>query len=394
MDDFKQKEESEIDFSPIWAEIDLNAVAHNIRELRSILSPSSHLMAVVKANGYGHGSVEVAGIALQNGADCLGVARINEGITLRKAGIDSPILIFSYTHPSMAKYLAEFNLTQTISSYDTAAAFSSYAASLCKTIKIHIKIDTGMGRLGLMALSSSSGISINRSAVNEIVSMANLPYIKLEGIFTHFATADSIDKTYSNKQFKIFMKFLNELDIMDIKIPIKHAANSAAIIDLPATYLNMARAGISIYGLYPSNEVNKKRISLIPAMTLKTRVIHTKTIGAGFKISYGSTYETSKPTTVVTVPVGYADGLNRLLSSRGSMLLHGVKIPIIGRICMDHTMLDAGNIQGTKIGDEVVILGKQGNQCISADDIASKINTINYEVVCMVTSRVRRIYLR
>ncbi len=394
MGNLKQKVESEIDFSPVWAEIDLNAIEHNVRELRNILSPSSHLMAVVKANGYGHGSVEVAGIALQSGADCLGVARINEGITLRKAGINSPILIFSYTPPSMAKYLVEFNLTQTISSYDTAAAFSSYAASLCKTIKVHIKIDTGMGRLGLAALSSSSGMSINRSAISEIVSMADLPYIRLEGIFTHFATADSIDKTYSDKQFKIFIKFLNELDSMGIKIPIKHAANSAAIIDLPATYLNMARAGIAIYGLYPSNEVNKKRISLIPAMSLKTKVIYTKTIGAGFKISYGSTYKTSKPTTVVTVPIGYADGLNRLLSSRGNMLLHGIKIPIIGRICMDHTMLDAGNIPGIKIGDEVVILGKQGSQRISADDIASKINTINYEVVCMVTSRVRRVYLK
>ena len=393
MGNLKQKVESGIDFLPVWAEIDLNAVAHNIRELRNILNPSSRLMAVVKANGYGHGSVEVAGIALQNGADCLGVARINEGITLRKAGINSPILIFSYTHPSMAEYLTEFNLTQAISSYGTAAALSSYAASLGKTINVHIKIDTGMGRLGLMALSSSSNIKINRSAINEIVSMSNLPYVRLEGIFTHFATADSADKTYSNKQFKIFIKFLNELDVMGIKIPIKHAANSAAIIDMPATYLNMVRAGISIYGLYPSNEVNKERVSLIPAMTLKTRVIHTKTVGAGFKISYGSTYKTSKPTTVVTVPVGYADGLNRLLSSRGSMLLYGVKIPIIGRICMDHTMLDAGNIQGIKIGDEVVILGKQGNQCISADDIASKINTINYEVVCMVTSRVHRIYL-
>ena len=394
MSSLKRKEESEINFSPVWAEIDLNAVARNICELRNILSPSSHLMAVVKANGYGHGSVEVARTALQSGADCLGVARINEGITLRKAGIDSPILIFSYTHPSMAEYLAEFNLTQTISSYDTAAALSSYAASLCKTIKVHIKIDTGMGRLGLMALSSSSGTTINRSAINEIVSMADLPYIRLEGIFTHFATADSMDKTYSNKQFKIFIKFLNELDITGIKIPVKHAANSAAIIDLPATHLNMARAGISIYGLYPSDEINKERVSLVPAMTLKTRVIHTKTIGAGFKISYGSTYKTSRPTTVVTVPVGYADGLNRLLSSKGNMLLHGVKIPIIGRICMDHTMLDAGNIQGIKTGDEVVILGKQGNRCISAEDIASKINTINYEVVCMVTSRVRRIYLR
>ena len=379
----------------VWAEVDLKAIAHNVRELRRITSPDSRLMAVVKANAYGHGLIEVAGKALESGAQALGVARASEGIQLRNAGFDAPILIFSYTPPGLAKELIEFGLTQTICSYKTAEALSASAGSAGKSISVHLKVDTGMGRLGVLPdcfRTSQSDRNVD-NAVHEVESIARLKNLEIDGIYTHFAIADSPDRSYTEKQLEIFMDFLDQLKSAGLEFPVRHAANSAAVINMPETHLDMVRTGISIYGLYTSDNVDKSRVDLKPAMELKARIIHLKKVPAGFKVSYGITYETQKATTIATVPIGYADGFNRLLSSRGHMLVCGRRAPIIGRVCMDMTMLDVGDIPEVSLEDEVVIFGKQGNASITVDEIASSINTINYEIVSAIADRVPRIYL-
>lgn len=383
--------------SPItWAEIDLKAIAHNVRALRHITNPSARLMAVVKANAYGHGVREVAQTALKNGAEVLGVARAHEGIELREAGFDTPILIFGHTPPVHAESLVQFDLTQTVSAYPYGKALSDAVFPVGKKVRVHLKVDTGMGRLGILPDDrrfEPGGQKNPATAVEEVGSIACLSGIELEGIYTHFATADSADKSYAQKQFNSFLDFLEKLRRAGIEPKIRHIANSAAIIDMPETHLDWVRAGISLYGLYPSEEVDKTRITLKPAMTLKTRIAHLKKVPAGFKISYGITYETKTDTTIATVPIGYADGLNRLLSSQGHMLVCGKRAPITGRICMDQTMLDVGHIPGVKADAEVVVFGKQGDQSISIEELASALKTVNYEIVCSVTNRVPRRYL-
>jgi alanine racemase len=385
-----------LDASLVRAEIDLKAIAHNIKELRRITHPDARLMGVVKANGYGHGALEVARCALQNGAEVLGVARIEEGIRIREAGIEVPILIFGYTLPDLTAKLLDYDLTQTVYTYASAQVLSQTAISLKKKIKVHLKIDTGMGRLGLLPQNFQQGnsIGISADAIEESLAIAGLNGLELEGIFTHFATADSADKTYAEIQLDLFMNFLNRLRKAGLEPLVRHAANSAALIDMPQSHLDMVRPGIASYGLYPSDEVNKKHVPLKPAMALKARIIHLKKVPAGFKVSYGSTHQTPKATTIATIPVGYADGLNRLLSSEGQMLVHGQRAPIIGRVCMDLTMLDVGRIDNVQVGDEVVIFGQQGNDAITVDEIASSLNTINYEIVSTITARVPRVYLR
>jgi alanine racemase len=385
-----------LDTPLIWAEIDLKAIAQNVRALRRITNSEARLMAVVKANAYGHGVIEVARRALESGADVLGVARLNEGIALRKAGFDAPTLIFGYTPPALTKKLLEFDLTQTVWSYQTAAALSA-AVAASKALKVHLKVDSGMGRLGLLPdCCRLSALDANSpaKALGEVEAIASLAGLRLEGVYTHFAAADSTDKSYTSKQFEIFAEFLDEIRKAGLDIPVCHAANSAAIIDLPETHLDMVRAGISIYGLYPSDEVDKDRITLQPAMTLKSRVVHLKKVPAGFKVSYGMTHETSKPTTIASVPVGYADGFSRLLSSRGHMLVGGRRAPIVGRVCMDTTMLDVGHVPGIDLEDEVVIFGRQQDASITADEIAASLDTINYEIVSSLTARIPRVYLQ
>jgi len=379
-----------------WAEIDLKAYAHNIRELRRIARPEARLMAVVKANGYGHGAVEAARTALLNGASALGVARIQEAVQLREAGIEAPILIFGYSPLESAGTLIDYELTQTVYSARTAEALSEQADRRGKKIKIHIKVDSGMGRLGLLLADAAGprpGKDAAAACLREVGTISRLAGLEVEGIFTHFATADSADKSYANEQLERFISFLAILNREGLNPPIAHAANSGALIDMPDSHLDMVRPGIATYGLYPSDEVKKNSVDLIPVMTLKSRIIHLKKVPPGFSISYGSTYRTEKDTTIATVPVGYADGLNRLLSSAGHMLVGGQKMPIVGRVCMDLTMLDVGALAGLEIGDEVVVFGQQGNAAITADEIASKINTINYEIVTSITSRVPRVYL-
>jgi alanine racemase len=381
----------------IWAEVDLKAYAHNISELKRITRPAASLMAVVKANGYGHGATEVARVALQNGAELLGVARINEAIQLRNAGLEAPVLIFGYCPPKLAESLIDYDLTQTVYSLETATALAAHASRRGKKIKIHLKADSGMGRLGFLLGGPAAGNSseaLQNIAVREVEAIARLSSLEMEGIFTHFATSDSSDKSYANQQLERFMDFIDRLARSGFAPPLKHAANSSALIGMPESHLDMVRPGIATYGLYPSDEVDKSIVDLKPVMTLKSRIIHLKKVPAGFNISYGITYQTKKPTTIATVPVGYADGFNRLLSSRGHMLVHGQRVPVVGRICMDLTMLDVGTLSGVAVDDEVVVFGGGENIAITADELASSLNTINYEIVSSITARVPRIFLK
>ena len=385
-----------MDLPITWAEIDLNAYAHNIQELKRITRPPARLMAVVKANAYGHGAVEISRRALQSGAGYLGVARINEAVALRKAGLSAPILILGYSPPALAETLIEYELTQTVYHFRTAQALSDRARRTGRKIKIHIKVDSGMGRLGFVLPSPDMDITNEQSDDNclkQILSIARLASLQVEGIFTHFATADSADKSYANRQLERFAAFMDQLAAAGLRVPIVHAANSAALIDMPEAHFDMVRPGIATYGLYPSAEVNKSTVDLRPVMALKSRIIHLKKVPAGFYVSYGITHRTSKPTTIATVPVGYADGYNRLLSSRGYMLVHGQRVPIVGRVCMDLTMLDVGRLSGVAIEDEVVVIGQQADAVITADELAAELNTINYEIVATITARVPRVYI-
>ena len=378
-----------------WAEVDLNAYAHNLTELRRIANRGTRLMAVVKANGYGHGAVEVARQALDKGAEYLGVARLNEAVQLREAGLGGPILIFGYTPPDLAEPLFKYDLTQTVYSIEAASILSDLADHQGKKLNVHIKVDSGMGRLGLLLKEPAAGGQSdqpNLSPVQEVLTISRLPGLAVEGIFTHFATADSTDKSYARRQLEKFLDFANLLRREGLEPPLVHAANSGALIDIPDSHLDMVRPGIATYGLYPSDEVNKRNLDLKPVMTLKSRIIHIKQVPAGFNVSYGITYQTQNPTTIATVPIGYADGLNRRLSNQGHMLIHGQKAPIVGRVCMDLTMLDVGSIPGVEIEDEVIVFGRQGNEAISADEVAADLNTINYEIVSTITGRVTRVY--
>lgn len=375
------------------AEINLGAIAHNVREFRRLAAPNVKIMTVVKANGYGHGAVEVSKTTLANGADTLGVARLEEALALRKSGIDAPILIFGYILPRDTTTLLDYDLTATIFDPKSAEVISSSAKSLGKKINAHLKIDTGMGRLGILTPKGQPGYDGGHTIdIKDVIKIIKKPGLEIEGIYTHFSTTDQKDKTFAKKQFDIFIDFIYQLKKKGIHIPVKHLANSAAAIEMPQTHFDMIRPGISCYGLYPSNESNRKLIDLKPAMSLKSKIISLKKVMPGFKVSYGHTHITTKKTVIAVVPVGYADGFNRHFSSNGHMLVNGERAPIVGRVCMDLTMIDVGHIPNVRLEDEVVIFGSQQSESISADELAENAGTINYEIVSALTNRVQRIY--
>ncbi len=363
----------------------MSALKNNVQNLKAHVGPGVKLAAVVKADAYGHGAVRIARTALENGADFLTVARLSEAVGLRKAGITAPILMFGHTPPSQAVVMAEHDLTPAVNSLEEAQRLSEAAASLRKRITVHVKIDSGMGRVGLQ------GDSVD-DIVSDVLRIHELPGLNLEGIYTHFANADSFDKTHAREQFAFFKKVLDRLEERGLRIPIRHAANSAATLEMAETHLDMVRPGIILYGLAPSPEVDMSIVPLKPVMTLKGKIIHLKDVPGDFKISYGSTYVTERPTKIATVSVGYADGYSRLLSSKGVMLVRGEKAPVVGRVCMDLTMIDVGHIGDVEVGDEVILFGEQGDAALSVDELAELTGTINYEIVSTITSRVPRIY--
>ncbi|NLC07031.1 MAG: alanine racemase [Syntrophomonadaceae bacterium] len=368
-----------------WTEIDLGAIAHNVQELRRLVQPKASFMAVVKANAYGHGAVEISQTALANGANWLGVALLDEALVLRKSGITAPILILGYVPEEQAEAIVESNIRQTVFSFPLAQALSQAAQRLGKPARIHLKIDTGMGRIGFR---------IGEESIREILRIRDLPGLEIEGIFSHFSTADASDKEYAHEQLTRFNRVVKQLEAEGLIIPIHHIANSAAVIDMPESHLDLVRPGISIYGLYPSDEVKKDRVALRPALSLKARITQVKEVSGGTAISYGRTYITSGPTRIASLALGYADGYPRVLSNRGEVLVHGQRAPVVGTITMDQFMVDVGHIPGVQVGDEVVILGRQGNQTITAEEIGEKTGTINYEIVTRIGLRLPKVFLR
>lgn len=368
-----------------WAEVDLDAIAHNMKEIRRITDPHAKVMAVVKADAYGHGFLEITKTLLENGADCLAVALLEEAKQIRRRHIEVPILILGGTDPDAVDDLIDFDIMATVFSYDFAKTLSYAAEKKHKTAKIHIKIDTGMSRVGLVAGEENSGI------IREIERIASLPNLEIDGIFSHFATSDENDSSYTQLQFERFMDVISLLEERGIHIPTKHICNSAAIMMYPQMHLDMVRPGVILYGLYPSDEVDVTRLNLKPAMTLKARISMVKEIEKGRGVSYGKEYITDKTTKIATVPIGYADGYLRKLAGKAQMVVSGTCVPVIGRICMDQCMIDVTNVHNINTGDEVIIFGADR---ITIDDVARWLETINYEVACVIGKRIPRIYTR
>lgn len=368
-----------------WAEIDLGAIRRNIKAIRKLLDSQTMLMTVVKANAYGHGMVKVAQACVAEGAAYLGVATLEEALDLRANNIRIPIQVLGFISADYAELAVSNHIDVSIFDLENAKAYSR-VASPANPARLHIKIDTGMGRIGFQDKEDAAAI---------IAEISSLPNISLQGIFTHLAVADSADKAdkdFTMQQIETFNNFVKRLEDAGIYIPIKHIANSAAIMDLPAAQCNMVRAGIITYGLYPSDQVQKEILQLIPAMRLKTRISHLKVLPPGRSVSYGRTYFTLQETLVATVPIGYADGYNRLFSNRAWASLNGQQIPLIGTVCMDQCMFDVSGVEGVKTGDEVILFGRPEDG-ITADDLAELAGTINYEIVCSIAARISRVYI-
>lgn len=368
---------------PYYAEININNFRNNIREIKKI-AMGRRIIAVIKADAYGHGAVELSRVLEDEGIDYVAVAVLAEALELRRSGYSGSILILGYTPSNFVNELIKNDITQSVFSYELAEAISKEAQKQGKTAKIHIALDTGMSRIGFL---------YEEESVEEIKRIASLKNIYLEGIFTHFSTADELDKTFSNIQHERFKKMLERLSNEGINFEIKHIANSAAIIDMPETLYNAVRPGIILYGYYPSNTVIKQRLNLKPIMTLKAKVVHVKEVPENTPISYGRKYTTKKAAKIATLPFGYADGYLRAMAGKGKVIVNGKLAPIVGTICMDQCMVDVSECGDVKIGDEVVVMGEEDGLSNNADFIANALNTINYEVLCMVSKRVPRVYI-
>lgn len=366
----------------VEADIDLDAICRNLQNTRKIIKPGTKLMAIVKADGYGHGAVAVAR-AVRPLVDAYGVAIVEEGIELRNSKITEPVLVLGCTPPELLPELVTYDIMPAVADYGFARLLSEEAQRQNKIAGIHIKLDTGMSRIGF---------SITEESVETIKKISRLPGIKIEGCFSHFSKADETDKTYAKKQLESFLWMLGRLSEEGIQIPIRHISNSAGIMDLPEANLDMVRSGISTYGLYPSEEVKKERLPLEPAMSIRSRISFLKEVPAGTCIGYGGSYVTQKPTRVATVPVGYGDGYPRALSNQGRVLIQGKSCPIIGRVCMDQFMVDVSSLSSVQNAEEVILLGKSGEEEITMEEIGNLSASFNYEAACDVGKRIPRVY--
>ncbi|MZQ75932.1 MAG: alanine racemase [Peptoclostridium sp.] len=364
-----------------WAEINVENLRENFRNIKSLTKEGTKVCAVVKANAYGHGSVQVAKILIEEGADYLAVASEGEAIELRQAGIKTPILCLGYVPEVVYEEAIANELDITIYSLEAAEKLSKEAVRLGKNARVHIKLDTGMSRLGFQ---------VEDATVDAIEKIAGMSGIELVGVFTHFAKADEKDKTFTEYQYSGYMKIVSEVEKRGVKIQIKHVCNSAGTMDMPQYHMDMVRPGIILYGLYPSDEVMKERLALKPVMTFKASVSHVKDLEAGRGIGYGLRYVTDKTTRIATMPIGYADGFTRMLSGKISVKVNGTIVPVVGNICMDQSMLNVDAVE-TKVGDEVIIFGEDSDARV--ERLAQALGTINYEIVCMVARRIPRVYM-
>ncbi len=366
-----------------FVEINLNNIACNTELIKQHIGPDTALIAVVKANAYGHGSVEIARTALAHGAAYLAVARLDEGIELRAAGITAPILVMGYTPPEDVTRGIAHDLTLTVTEWVVAEAASAAARAAGKVARLHVKVDTGMGRFGLLP----------DEVVPFLDQIADLPHLMVEGLFSHFSVADEADKTYTRQQFDTFTGVLADLEQAGFVVPLRHIANSAAMLDLPVMHLDAVRVGIALYGLRP-NVALEPALAVKPALTLKSHVARVRRLPQGASISYGRTYITPQAMVVALVPVGYGDGYHRLASNRGAVLIHGQRAPLVGRVCMDQFVVDVSAIDGVAVDDEVVLIGCQGNDCIPAEEVARWVETINYEVTTALLPRLPRMFVK
>ena len=368
---------------PVWAEIDLDAIKYNIDSIKRRVD-TKELIAVVKADAYGHGALDVSKTLVENGATKLAVAVITEAMELRHGNINTPIMILGYTPLEFAADLINYDIEQTIFDLEYATKLSEIELNLGKKAKVHVALDTGMGRIGFL---------INDNSLNEILKISSLKGLEVVGIFTHFATADESDKNYSNKQYKKFTDFNEKLVSKGVNIPLKHVSNSGAIIDMPNTYLDGVRAGIVLYGYYPSEDVLKQNLDLKKAISIKTQVAHVKILDKNEYVSYGRKFKTERKSIIATLPIGYADGYSRALTGKAKVIINGKFAPVVGTICMDQCMIDVTDIGDVHVGDEVIVLGKDKDLKFDADDMAKAMGTINYEVLCMIKQRIPRVYI-
>lgn len=373
-----------------WAQINLDAIDNNISQIKSIMSPSAKLCATVKADCYGHGYEYTVKEMSQAGADWFAVSNLAEALQIRRAGIDKPVLILGYTPPDKARDLALNDISQSVYCTEYACALSENAVRAGVKINAHIKIDTGMSRIGFLYHDSVD----DYPTVDEIESVCSLPGLSPEGIFTHFSSADCEDgELFTRLQYDLFLSMINRLEGRGVYFPLRHCSNSAAILRFPEMNLDMVRAGIILYGLYPSDKV-EKRISLLPVMELKTVISMVKEIPEDTPVSYARTFSSDRKMKIATVPIGYADGYPRLLSNNMYMLVNGKKAPVVGNVCMDQTMLDVTGIDGIAEGRQVTVFGSDKGVSLSVDTLAQKAGLINYEIICSLSRRVPRIYIR
>lgn len=365
--------------SRVYARIDLDAIEQNIDRVQRVVGESVAVYAVIKANAYGHGALQVAK-ALRNRVAGFGVATAEEALSLRDAGIKNSILILGYIFPDSSEALIMEDVALTVFDYDTAETLSRMAGRLNKTVKVHIKLDTGMGRIGFLP---------GEASVETVKRIAALPHLEVEGLFSHFACADETDKTSAHIQLQKFIAFADALQAAGVSIPMLHISNSAGITEMPDARFNMVRCGIATYGLYPSDEVNRSKLELVPAMSLHAKVTYVKTVPAGTPVSYGSTFVTDRETVIATVPIGYADGYPRSLSGRGYMMIRGQKAPVLGRVCMDQCMVDVTHIPGVCRGDEVIVMGEG----VDTETVARLSDRLHYELICDIGVRVPRVYV-
>lgn len=375
-----------------WAQIDLDALEYNFKSIKSKLKKDTKVLCVLKADAYGHGAGFLVKEYEKMGADWYGVSNLDEAIELRKNGAKKPILIFGYTPSNMAHLLYKYDISQALFSLEYAQKLHEECKSKNLKLKVHLKIDTGMSRIGFFAQTKEN---IEKSLQEIIEIKETMPELKLEGMFTHFSVSDDItnNRRYTIKQYDNFMSMAKKLESSGIKIPLKHCCNSGGIINFPEMQLDMVRAGVILYGLHPSKETENK-IDLKPVMQLKTVISQVKTIPKDVSISYGRTFVSEKEMKIASVAIGYADGYSLRFSNKAEMIVLGRRVPIVGRVCMDQLMLDVSNIGGVHEGDIVTVFGKDGDQTITVDELADLIETINYEIICLIGKRVPRVYVK
>ena len=372
--------------SRIYAAVDLDAVLYNLESMKKNIHRDTKIIAVLKADGYGHGAVPLAReIAPLSYIWGIAVATVEEGMELRRAGISKPILILGYTYEEDYETIVREDFRPAVFKISMANRLSEEAVKAGKTIKIHIKVDTGMTRIGYRDIKKD---------VPEILAISNLPGVEIEGIFTHFARADETDTAPAYTQLNKYLEFLRELEKMGLSIPVKHCSNSAGIIRIPEANFDAVRAGVILYGMYPSQEVEKEPVPLRPVMEIKSHIAYIKTVEPGVEVSYGGTYTTQKVTRIATIPVGYADGYARGLSNKGSVLIRGRRAPILGRVCMGQFMVDVTEIPEARELDEVTLLGKDGVERITMEELGEISGRFNYEFACCISKRVPRIYIK